>query len=729
MSVFTANFLFKKIFLACSCAIAFFMATGFSALAATGEGKIEVGFGLKEKVNPQNFNVVGCEYLFPAANGRELTFKCPVKHVYQVEFTRDGADEMQTNYGALQIRPDLYIGTPYVGALHLVSTYTADKEASLKQLKEIPEQLQPLILKDILVDEVSVLPKSEVKVVEPPMPVAAKKKPAPELIVEPDPPAVIIVAQASDPSPSAVIANGIDVSWESSYGSLRINGKELLEETQEADGLIQGRIKLTESLGDLFILSSDRNSSCNKAFTVEQLKDAQEVFFECSEYTVNVPFKLPLEGKKCTHTNSTEISCLISNTKEAITIELKGWKNIDLKLIDDTEVYDLGLSDLYPEFPASAVMAMLNTASSNQCDPRQLELQLGALCLNDLCTDLLGGPSAIDESGYLKSLGEAGWDVGQLPTKANLILVDTSGEAATVLGEETVSIKPVSVEAVSVLINKSTGNSLVPLNIEMVGKVFKLGRSVQFFEDAVCKAPLSRKYLDLSNPGNKLPDVPKCSFYRIFDGKKTRSSCAPVAYNKDTQAATAVLEVANCAAKRLVLYVAENETINGRDSKAIVASLVKLANGMKAKEECASIDIVHTVDAKRKIILSAEDMRFPEDGANLKSAFDMRFVNSNSEILRDFEWIYRTWGDNLGGVIVIADGEKAKPVDMIASPAAMAWKIKDVFRRVINFSAKQNCKTYTDVLLFEECEQGEAADFDAVLTKYIDQGLSSLVAQ
>ncbi len=707
------------------------MATGFDAQAATGEGKIEVGFDIKEKVNPQSFSVVGCEYISPAANGRELTFKCPVKHVYQVEFTRDGSDGVQTNYGALQIRPDLYIGAPHVGALHLVSTYTADREASLKQLKEIPEQLQPLILKDMAVDETQVIPKPEVKVVDEPTPTdeVAKAQPAPEPIVETDPPAEILLAQVSDPSPSVAMANGIDVSWASSYGSLRINGKELLEETQEADGLIQGRINLTESLGDLFILSSDRNSSCNKAFTVEQLKDAQEVFFECSEYTINAPFKLPLEGKQCTHSNSSEISCLVSNSKKSITVELKGWKNIDLTLVEDTEVYDLGLSDLYPEFPASEVMAGLNTASSNQCDPRQLELQLGAFCLNDLCTDLSGGPQPIDESGHLKSLAEAGWDLGQLPTKAKLVLVDTSGEAATVLGEETVSIKPVSVEAVSVLIRKSTGNSLVPLNIEMVGKVFKVGRNVKFFKDAVCKAPILKKYLDLSNPGNKLPDVPKCSFYRIFDGKKARSTCSAVAYNKETQAATAVLEVANCAAKRLVLYVAENETINGRDSKAIVASLVKLANGMKAKEVCASVDIVHTVDAKRQIILSAEDMRFPEDGVNLKSAFDMRFVNSNSEILRDFEWIYRTWGDNLGGVIVIADGEKAKPVDMIASPAAMAWKIKDVFRRVINFSAKQNCKTYTDVLLFEECEQGKAADFDAVLTKYIDQGLSSLVAQ
>lgn len=727
MSVFTVDFLLKKIFLACFSAIAIFLSIGFEAQAATDINKIEVGFDLKEKVNPKSFNVVGCEYIAPSASGRELIFKCPVKHVYQVEFIRDGSDEVQTNYGALQIRPDLYIGAPYVGALHLVSTYSADREASLKLLKEMPERLQPLILKDMAVDEAHVTTKPVIIAVEEPAPTeVVKTKPTPKPTVALDP---IVVAQASDPSPSAVMANGIDVSWASSYGSLRINGKDLVEETQEADGLIQGRINLTESLGDLFILSSDRNSSCNKAFTVEQLKEAQEVFFECSEYTINAPFKLPLENKQCLHVSRSEVSCLVSNNKKTITVKLKGWKNIDLTLVEDVEVYDLSMSDLYPEFPASTVMAGLNTASANQCDPRQLELHLGAFCLNDLCTDLAGGPWPIDESGYLQSLAEAGWDLGQLPTKAKLVLVDISGETAAVLGEEIVPLKPVPVEAVSALIRRSTGNLLVPLNVETVGNVFKVGRSVKFFEDSVCKAQLPKKYLDLSNPGNKLPNVPKCSFYRIFDGNKTRSSCTAVAYNKEAQTATAVLEVAKCDAKRLVLYVAENETINGRASKAIVASLVKLANGMKKKEECASIDIVHTVDEKRQIILSAEDMRFPEDGVNLKSAFDMRFVNSNSEILRDFEWIYRIWGDNLGGIIVIVDGENAKPIDMIASPAAMAWKIKDVFRRVINFSAKRNCKTFKDVLLFEECEQGRAADFDAVLSKYIDQGLSSLVAQ
>jgi hypothetical protein len=63
---------------------------------------------------------------------------------------------------------------------------------------------------------------------------------------------------------------------------------------------------------------------------------------------------------------------------------------------------------------------------------------------------------------------------------------------------------------------------------------------------------------------------------------------------------------------------------------------------------------------------------------------------------------------------------------MTDSPASMAWKIKDVYRRVVNFSDAKNCDIFKDIMRFEECQQGEADTFDAVLTEYIDQGLKAL---
>jgi hypothetical protein len=683
-----------------------------AANATSDEDTIEIGFDVQEGVSPQSFNVTGCNYVAPSASGTELTFKCPLSKVYQVEFKLDKLPDAQTQFGNIQVRPGLKRGVPFVGPLHLVKTYSSDYDTGLQRYKDLPEELQPLALANLS---------------------DSSDKPAKTDIA--DPVSEIQVAQ-SDPQeqdlgPSSKQSDqpGIDIAWDAFYGSIRVNGSDFVDELQEIDGLIRGRLTLKESLGDLFILSSDRNPNCNKSYSVEQLKDVKEVAFDCSEYLVKVPFKVPLEGNQCLALNENEISCLVPSYKKAFKVDLKGWQNVEIAIEEGVDQFDLPLSALRPNFPSSKVLASLNGASLEQCDPKKLVLQLGAFCLNDLCSAQASEAWEIDESGALQSLAEAGWDKQTLPTRAKLILVDVADGKNTVLGEETIPLGPVPEEAVSAMIRKATENTTVPLSIEVLGKIYKVGRNVKIFSDAICETPAATKSLDLSNPGNKVPDVPKCSFYRIFDGKKPRSVCTPIAFDKEAKTASAVLEVVNCGARRLLIYVAENETLNGRNSKAIVASLTKIANEMNDREECAAVDIIHTADEKREVLLTAEDMRFAEEGSDLKSAFDLRFVNSNSEILRDLEWIYREWGDTLGGLIIVADGGKARAANMIDSPASMAWKIKNTYRRVINFSGEENCDVFLTTLLFEECEQGKAGNFEAVLSEYVNQGLEFLASE
>jgi hypothetical protein len=63
---------------------------------------------------------------------------------------------------------------------------------------------------------------------------------------------------------------------------------------------------------------------------------------------------------------------------------------------------------------------------------------------------------------------------------------------------------------------------------------------------------------------------------------------------------------------------------------------------------------------------------------------------------------------------------------MIDSPAAMAWKIKNVMTYAINFAPDANCEVFENTLLFGNCVAGELDSFEDQLTAGIAEGLKAV---
>ena len=268
-----------------------------------------------------------------------------------------------------------------------------------------------------------------------------------------------------------------------------------------------------------------------------------------------------------------------------------------------------------------------------------------------------------------------------------------------------------------------------PLDLTLDSTQYRLGRQVRFYSDASCAAPLEGRFVDLSNPGNRRPDLPQCSWFRVEDAGRVRSDCLPVSYAAQTQRVSATLPPEACPEARVVVMVTEDSRLNGAAGRAITAALDGVMRRSRDSADCVALDVAHSVGEDREVLHAAEDLHFASVTGAGDAPLRLDFVTPAADVLRDLEWVYRIWGRNLAGIVLVADGTDVKPANMIESPAAMAWKLNNVMTQVITFDASRNCTDFEQTLLFESCVAGEADQFDAQLTQAVDRALDTIRGQ
>jgi len=266
-----------------------------------------------------------------------------------------------------------------------------------------------------------------------------------------------------------------------------------------------------------------------------------------------------------------------------------------------------------------------------------------------------------------------------------------------------------------------------PLEAEVGAESYVIGRQVKFFHDSECSNEMDGLVVDLSNPDNKLPAVSHCAFYKVFDQDKPRSSCMAVTVSDDGTMSHLNIPAEPCGTRRLILAVSENSSMNGEMGLEINAALSDIAQEMNGARECLAVDLSHSVDTSWQVLIEAEDMfwQTSSDGVDVS----LGFANSNSEFLQDLEWINRTWGDQVSGLILIVDGGQVAPTDMTDSAPAMKWKIKETYRRVIDVSELGNCDMFRDVLLFEDCVHAGVGEIAGFLDQFMREGLAGMDAE
>ncbi|GLQ35929.1 hypothetical protein GCM10007939_22130 [Amylibacter marinus] len=668
---------------------------------------IEVSFVFPEAANIPSFSVKDCNFVAPAANGAELVFSCPAQTKFDVSFKNWQTDKQQDSVGIMQIRPNTFDSTVLFAPIYVVSQFFEDDAAADAGIEALEENARPLVKAgkvDVAATNVSAT--------------GAK---------------TVVAAAPEEPAPAPVDTEAqidVNISWDSAYGSLLVNWEHLVIENDEANGKINGVLKWDPSMRSKFVLSSKRSENCSDIFSISKLQENPNVSFECEQQIISLPLELPLVDTPCSKIGEGSVSCLTAGAGKGVALDLPNWKSIQVPAAAADVTEAVTLAQLMPAFPTDVASSEIQALSQDQCTPRKVSLSLAGYCMGDICEDLGEQAVLIGGSGYLADLASVGWDKSNLPTGAKLRLTEITNDGVQTLGETSVSF-PTPSQSITSFFRKMAGggDGSVPLSVNADGGIYKFGRVMKVFKDNECSVSAGTNSLNLSNPGNRVPDVPQCSFYRIFDGNSPRSSCTRIDYDATAKTASANLEVDGCGKQRLVVLVSENETMNGIVGQSIVSALTNLASRLHGEEKCLPVDIVRASGEKREVLLSAEDIKFAEDTSKFQAAVTMSFVNGNSEILRDFEWVNRKWDRGLSGLIAVVDGDNATPTSMVDSPASMAWKIEDKYRSVINFGASKNCNVFQDVLLYDACTEGDAETFEAVLTENIEQGLARLQAE
>jgi hypothetical protein len=642
--------------------------------------------------------VENCAFERPALSGEGLVFDCPVQQVYRVTIGMIGASETETRFGYVEPTdrraPAKFDPRP-VYKMDLSST---DEEAARAAFAAAEDGNRPAAFRD---------PAASSAIT------AAEADPAPETPEEPAAPAV----ETDGP-------RVLDLTWRAEYGTLSLASGQPVETSDQAGGSMFGKLGVTEPAGTIEV-RSNRNIACSTTVDYTESSGQLTVDLPCREVAVTLPFPVDMDADACRNVTPQALSCLVGTDKSELSLDAKGWQPMTVTMPEDgsaTIVADA--AGLRPEMNLERVQTALRGSAEQSCSPRQLDLQFAGYCTADTCVPLDGEPVLLSGILNLPDLAQIGWAQPMMPTAVMMQLVDRQNPNLPAT-ERILNIGDGLTEAALAYIDDNASQASHPLKVELDIQQYKFGRQMRLYSDAACSDPLGT-FVDLSNPGNRAPDVPECSFFKLYDGDRVRSQCVAIPYNEVQRASTAKLPTEPCADQRIVVVVAENSSLNGRAGQEIVRGLSGVVESLGAAENCASVDVVHTAGERREILLHAEDIFFAQDAIQPTAMLSMDFVNRSSEILRDFEWVYRTWGDRLAGIVLVSDGSQVRPTDMIDSPAAMAWKIKNVMTYAINFAPDANCEVFENTLLFGNCVAGELDSFEDQLTAGIAEGLKAV---
>ena len=668
----------------------FCFATGIGAsLAVSAHAqqvpeRIELSVVLSDGVDTTSITLPECDYLNPDLSGGELLFSCPLKPVYEVQFQLWGSGDVLVRYSPLEVRKGIDPTILDPRPVYVLQFVHNSPEKALAEANAMDWAVRPMAVLS-----------------------QATQEPEPE----PEP----------EPAPEPVAEEiTVQFSWPAAYGSLSTADGKVVEFVDQRDSTVIGALQV--GAGEMVKIVSNRNAECFVEVTAAESDDPVPVAFACEEREFPLPFAAQIDAPGCRQDDPQVLSCFLPNTLTEYVVDVPGWAPFSYVY---GEVASVSADQLRPEQDFTSVPAALTAASEQSCRPQVLKLMAMGYCSAAGCTDFKTGNVQLAQGAVLPNLAEAGWDRDAMPNALQVQMVSAQGDAPVGVPGRLELGADLS-RSIPALMRENQGGQTYPLDVTMDITQYKFGRQLRLYSDNQCESQIEKGVLDLSNPGNRAPQVPECAYFKLYDGDSARSRCTLIPFDAASQTARAELDSEPCAAKRLVVYVAQNSSLNGLAGQKIVDGLLALAKAKNAADLCAEIDIAHAVGERREVLLYAEDIYFAEEGFDFLDKLNMDFVNRTSEVLRDFEWIYRTWGDTLGGVVVVTDGAEVRVTDMIDSPAAMAWKIKEVPTFALNFDSNRNCEVFENTLLFGKCDPVEATEFEEMLTQAVDDGLDAV---
>ena len=499
--------------------------------------------------------------------------------------------------------------------------------------------------------------------------------------------------------------------WAQGYGTLALDDGRLLEIVREDAGQFFGRISLAGPAGTVRVVSN-LNADCavDVSYSVE---DAEiPVALPCSSHSVTPPYAGNYTGQGCYGSSDSTLTCLSVEDAQTVMLSTPGWQPVAVPLGADATLTDA--AGLRPAVDLSQVLHL----AEGSCGVAPPVVEFAGYCAGDTCA---GEAVQIGAEQGLPDLADSGWTGATLPDRYRLRVVRDGAEQM-----QDFALDAGGQQSVMAYLQEQLRAGVYPLDVELENTQYALGRQVRFYSDDSCQVSLAGQYADLSNPGNRTPQIPQCSYFQVADRGQVRSSCTPTTFDEDSQRITAQLAPEPCGADRVVVMISEYATLNGVAGQAIIEGVRDLAQDLWQQEECVSIDIAHSIAEDRSILLAAEDIYFASDEDALDAPLRMDFVSRTTDVLRDFEWVYRIWGDDLSALVIVADGAQVRPANMIDSPAAMAWKLNNVMTQVITFDPAQNCTEFEQTLLFDGCVAGDPNNFEAQLTDAVEQAVQTI---
>lgn len=667
----------------------------FASHDASAQNRMLAEFPIDIQVQPYTIGVEGCDYQNPSFLGAALIFECDLSDSYKVTLQREGDDEPLIKYAVMELRSDAAAASFEARPVHVLRAAYDDQSSAAAAYAALPAALRPL-------GKAQVTPASDSDVV----PVAP---------ATPDP------EPASTEAPAEHLAK---FQWPKQIGALRLtDGRPIVVTSEDALNLY-GEVSMAEPAGAAEV-QSVRNPACVRLARYSSLAPATPLLFDCTAIEVALPFSsAALNAAGCERTEADGLTCLHPLLEPSMTLTAPGWRDVNVSVAPDGSTSQLGAGDFVPAVTLGALSEALVQSSASACGVgAAVRLDFMGYCSADTCVDYALDDRNLAGRIALPDLATAGWTMPELPVA---FLVGMTGADQTVT-ETSIPLDSGAQAALEALAMQSGDAQTVPLTVELDSSQYRFGRQLRMFTDVACEVSFNGQLMDLSNPGNRAPHVPQCSFFQVFEEGKVRSKCTQIAYNPDTSRATATLPEEACGTERMVLVVAESSSLNGRAGNAIVSSLTDLIREMNASEQCMQLDVVRARGDRRELLLEAEDIYFTPQTEELERQIRMDFVNASSEVLRDFDWVYRTWGDELSGVVFVGDADQVRATDMIESPAAMAWKIKGVGTSALVFGASEGCSTFSDTLLFSECIQADFEGLTEQLVGMVKQGIAASI--
>ena len=660
------------------------------SLAQSVEDTLAVGFVIDETMAPSSVQVAGCTFQEVAVSGTEFIFDCGPAQIYEITYTDRISGQVRTVYGILQLRPEAAPSRFAPLPVHLVAEHADTLAGALAGAAMLESNLAPLLDGD------------------------------------------------ADSAPSETIADEsielgtLTLTWSDILGELIAETGPQPEILSQEDGIITAQIVFPADARPAEItVTSERNPACSatQALPSEPEEVPTEIALPCAEHRIEAPLGLGLSGPGCRQDDARSYTCLAPEGA-SVRLGAPGWTAITVPVAatEDGIPMDI-LGSLRPEIDLPALQDAAARGNETGCAMQDLSLRVGAYCVSGACQ------AVNDETGNdllatdaMPDLASAGWAGTALPEALMLELVHkgAGAGAASVLKQERLEIAGDLAARIERFATSPDGIAEYPVSMTETPGMYRLGRQLRFYSDAECRQALSGKVLDLSNPGNIIPAVNQCSHYRLTDDGRPRSSCLPVRIDTETETALADPDTGRCGALRLVVVVAENRSLNGAEGQSILEAIEAHAARMRTSEECIPVDIARSVEEDRALLIQSEDAFYIRGEDREPERIAMNFVNRSSEILRDFEWIYRTWEDRLGAVVIIGDGTRVRAADMIDSPAAMAWELKGISAHFVDLSGRDVCDTFERTLMFESCTQSAPASFGEDFDRTLALGLGAL---